>query len=225
MPKQLNELNREPCIPKDKFDFGTDGIPKPLIVPNRLKSLPKPDFRDNKYEPKWNSIALFFNLEPADQPGDYSQTTVQDAKDWLDEGSDKASPTISEFMAQYWGTLSYGKLSFGLNTPRDNNGDPIIPTVSKSGVGSGDMWALINLCLDANPEAIWKAAGSLKKDGKRWIPSVVLVHKYGKSEYADYGGYDRTINGETYRIGDRTHQTYDIPDWKKEGMSKKKLDI
>jgi hypothetical protein len=217
MPNQMNKLDRVPCITKNEFDFEFHGMPKAFIVPDRLKSLPKPDFRNNKYEPKWNSIALFFNLEPDDQPGDYSQTSVQDAKEWLDEGNNPASPTISEFMAQYWGTISDGKLSFGLNTPRDNNGDPIIPTVSKSDVGSGDMWALINLCLDANPEAIWKAAGSLKKDGKRWIPSVVLVHKYGKNEYANYGGYDRKIDGEMYRIGDRTHQTYKFPDWKKEG--------
>jgi hypothetical protein len=160
-----------------------------------------------------NSVALFFNLSTATPPT-YVNTTVQDARNWLDEGVDPASPTISEFVRGYWSTLSYGHLSLGVDTPRDAAGVPLVPTVAAPGGNADDWGGLINACLDANPEAVWRAGGSLTvTDGGRefrYVPSVVLVQHYWVHATAGFGGWDRTVGGVDYRIGDVTHMPYDL---------------
>lgn len=156
----------------------------------------------------WNSVALFFNLTAAGRPADYQDTTAEDARNWLDEGVSPASPTISEFMCNYWRTLSYGRLAFELDTPRAADRTPLIPTVAAPGGNVQDWGGLINACLDANAEAVWRAAGSLTRDGKRWIPSIVLVQNYWVHASAGFGGYERTVGGVAYLIGDVTHMSY-----------------
>ncbi|HEV2733813.1 MAG TPA: hypothetical protein VGV85_03205, partial [Longimicrobiaceae bacterium] len=156
----------------------------------------------------WNSVALFYNLTAANRPADYRDTTAQDARNWLDEGVSPARPTISEFMRGYWGTLSYGRLVPGMNTPRAATGVPLVPTVAAPGGNAQDWGGLIVACIDANAEAVWRAAGSLTRDGKRWIPSVVLVQRYGTHASANFGGFERVVGGQRYLIGDITHITY-----------------
>lgn len=201
-----------PCI--DLENSGGDYTP--LLDPTRVpterreffEELPQPQSGSLENGDEWNSIALFFNLPSSNQPNSYTETTEAAAKKWLEEGEDPMSPTISEFMKNYWKTLSYGKFAFGIDTPRGDDGNPLIPTITAQNVSPGSWGQLVNRCIDANPEAIWKAAGELKKDDKRWIPSVVLVQNYNVQASANFGGYDRTVDGTTYRIGDRTHIEY-----------------
>jgi hypothetical protein len=171
-----------------------------------LKDLPKPILDGPKTMPKWNSVALFFNLTDARKPSGYANTTVQDASNWLDEGIDPCKPAISEFLTNYWSSLSLGKLAFGINTPKKSN-LPVITTLSSP---SDDWSALINEYLDLEAELIWKAAGGLMRGTKRWIPSLVLVQKYPTHASAYFGGYDRTVGGIVYEIGDTTHIQYDL---------------
>jgi hypothetical protein len=69
---------------------------------------------------------------------------------------------------------------------------------------------VINRWLAYDAEAAWRAAGGLTKNGTRWIPSVVLVQNYNVVASANYGGFTRTVDGETYRVGDRTHIEYGL---------------
>jgi hypothetical protein len=157
----------------------------------------------------WNSVALFFNLVDSQRPVGYVNTTVQDALNWLDEGVNPCNPTISEFMTNYWSSLSLGKLAFGINTPRQSSAltMPIIKTLSSQ----ADDWpSLINEYLDLEAESIWKAAGKLMRGNKRWIPSLVLVENYPSNASAFFGGYDRNVGGIVYEIGDTTHIQYDL---------------
>ena len=79
-----------------------------------------------------------------------------------------------------------------------------------------DWGGLINACLDANHEAIWRAAGSLLLEGRRYIPSVVLVHRFRNGATAS-GGWRRayTVGGRTieYEIGRSTHVSYADTPW------------
>jgi len=176
---------------------------------------PPTKLANGNYKPNWNSVALFFNLVATSLPPDYKKTTVKDARYWLDEVEDgfltRANPTISEFMVNYWSTLSYGRFGFGVNTPRDTSGAPLIPNIVGSTDNSED--SVVNLvfaCLDANAEAIWRAAGSLTREGRRFIPSIVLVHNYYSQAWATLWGYTRNISGQTYDIGRVTHVSYDL---------------
>jgi hypothetical protein len=207
---------RPPCI-EGEGDTGPVLGPTGNLTERRriFETLPQPlpsDAEDGSVTADWNSVALFFNLPRGNRPGDYSTTTTADAKAWLDEGGDPSSPTVSEFMTDYWGTLSYGELAFGVDTPRDEHGDPLVPTIS--GVSSGNWQQLIKDCLDANAAAIWEAAGGLyvdgDEDGKPWIPSVVLVQNYSVTASAGFSGFDHTVGGTTYRVGDQTHVTFDL---------------
>ena len=116
----------------------------------------------------------------------------------------------SEFMTNYWAKLSYGQFGFGLNTPRDTSNNPIIPTISQPS-NENNWYDPINACVDANAEAIWRAAGSLMTDNnrKRWIPSVVLVQNYSVQAQAVFIGSTRTVAGQEYVIGDNCHIGYD----------------
>lgn len=194
----VHELPDLRLPPRHAVDFPL--MPRPIPVSDPDTDLPT-------YTAQWNSVALFFNLDmPAsDRPGDYVATTVNTAKTFLDEGSGALSPGISESLTQYWGALSNGAFAFGLNTPRDGSGNPLIPSIAPP---DGDVQAweeLIKRCVRANASAIWQAAGGLMKSGKRWIPSLVLVQNYWTHASARFGGYDLDVSGTTYTIGDVTH--------------------
>ena len=65
--------------------------------------------------------------------------------------------------------------------------------------------ALSYRALDQQAGAIWKAAGSLTLDGKRWIPSVVLVENYDVGATAAFDSFERTararpVQSSTARI-------------------------
>lgn len=158
----------------------------------------------------WNSVALFFNFEENGLPDGYQETTPQDALNLLDEGDSPADPTLSEWMGNYWRTLSYGNLFFGIDTPRDEEGSPLIPRIEIADGDPMDWVALINACITANVGAIWRAAGSLTINGRRWIPSVFLVQRYWAQASAFFYGYVLEVEGVEYFIGDITHIVYDL---------------
>ncbi len=170
---------------------------------------------DTLDDPEWNSVALFFNLPIGHRPSDYLHTTVGDALEFLDQGSNPAEISISEFISNYWKTISLNHIRCGgVETPREaSSNTPIVFSVAVGGAWGGDCYdwgGIINACLDTNPEAIWNAAGHLMKDGKRWIPSIFLVQHYGVGASAGFGGYERTISGNIYLIGDTTHIPYNL---------------
>lgn len=194
---ELPDLRRPP---RGAFEFPL--MPRPIPSP-----APRPSADLPSYAPQWNSVALFFNLDmpAADRPDDYAATTVATARTFLDEGPGALSPGISESLTQYWGALSNGAFAFGLNTPRDGAGKPLIPDIAPPG-GDVQAWEeLIRRCVKANAQAIWQAAGGLMKNGKRWIPSLVLVQNYWTHASARFGGYDIDVSGTTYTVGDVTH--------------------
>ncbi len=163
--------------------------------------------RGHRPDPDWNCVALFCNLVAARRPDDYANTTAHDAREWLDEGPNPASPPISHFVQDYWRSVSYGQLNLGVDTPRDASGNPLVPTVDAD---PQDWGALIRLCIDANAEAVWRAAGSRMRDGRRWIPSVVLVQRYWTHATAGFGGWRQTVGGIEYEVGDATHLSYEL---------------
>lgn len=177
---------------------------KRIRLNNRL---PRAKVVAGKCVPQWNSVALFFNLdlEGAAPPKGYKTTTVQTAKNMLDEGTNPVSTGISEFTCNYWKTVSRGNLAFGVNTPRDSQGDPVVPTLSMPSKGANAWGTLIKAAMDANAVRIWQASGSLMLDGKRWVPSVVLMQNYDVGASAAFGSFEHKVAGVTYVIGDRTH--------------------
>ena len=189
------------------FNRPSPNFKKPKNRIRLNKRLPRPTFAKNVCVPKWNSVALFFNLnmKGAANPKGYTNTSAQFAKNMLDEGTDPAMPGISDFLCNYWNTVSHGNLAFGLDTPRDTAGNPLVPTMNVPSGGAYDWTALIKAAFDANAVKIWQAAGSLTLDGKRWVPSVVLFQNYDVGATAAYGSIEHTVGGNTYAIGDRTH--------------------
>jgi M6 family metalloprotease-like protein len=182
--------------------------------PWRLLPHPYYDKGTGRYYPNWHSVLLFFNMNfssPSNRFTGYNDTSPDDARVMLDEIDPRGNPPSSEFMTNYWATLSGGQFGFGLNTPRDASNNPIIPTISQPS-NQGNWYEPINACIDANAEAIWRAAGSLMTDNnrKRWIPSVVLVQNYEVHASAVYRGSIRTVAGQEYVIGDNTHIRYDL---------------
>ena len=210
--------NADPYRPHARPDLFYDepilAFPSERIL-DILKHLPPPVIKAGECTPQWNSVALFFNLvmEPADLPVGYAETTVNDAREWLDEGTSPMSPGISEFLCRYWSTLSRGNLAFGINTPRGQLGDPLIPSFAPPGGNAKDWTGIIKRCIDQNPDAIWQASGSLTKSGKRWIPSVVLVQNYNVHATAHFGAIEHATGGQTYIIGDRTHLQFGLTEW------------
>lgn len=156
---------------------------------------------------RWNAVALFFNLPAARQPAGYRPTSIQDASNWLDEGVDPASPTISEFFESYWSTVSLGRVSFGVDTPRSSSGDPLVPTLDGD---PADWGALINRFLELHAVRVWHAAGRRVRDRKRLIPSIVLVQRYETHASAGFGGFERNMGGAVYAVGDVTHVGYSL---------------
>lgn len=198
----------EPCI--------HDLPPVAEISKQRLSimaALPKPRGATPACNPAWNSVALFFNFSDGTSPAGYANTTVANAREFLDEGANPCSPGISEFVCRYWSTVSYGHLALGLNTPRAANGDPLIPSVTVPAGGANDWGALIRKCIEANPNAVWQAAGGLMQGTKRWIPSVALIQNYNVHASAGYSGFEMTTGGHTYLIGDNTHIRFGLTKW------------
>ncbi len=202
-----------PLPNKKKTSLGSFAQDRPYFYDVREK-LPRPEIfvELNKCTPMWNSVALFFNLNDSSGTTDYKNTTVEDAANWLDEGVDPAVPGISEFMCRYWHTVSYGNFAFGINTPRSEDAsgklNPMIPSLTTS--NPDDWTGLIKKHLDQTAEQSWEAAGSLLFDGKRWIPSVVLIQNYKVVASAHFGSIEHTVGGHTYHVGDRTHINYSI---------------
>ena len=222
VPSRLRDP-RDPLAPHFEPDFEPPpGIERDQFVfdlrpTDHLRDFPVPVPFDTTpaCTPQWNSIALFYNLDiPAtDRPSDYTTTSVDNARDFLDEGANPLAPTISESLCRYWGTLSYGNFAFGLDTPRDGSGNPLIPTITPAGNDAQAWEDMIRKCLDEIAAEAWAASGSLVKDGKRWIPSVVLVQKYWTHASARFGSYEQIVDGETYLIGDRTHIRWGLDQW------------
>jgi hypothetical protein len=159
----------------------------------------------------WNSVLLFHNLAASvGLPNDYVATAAADAREFLDEGANPAQPTtIGEFMRRYWCALSYGRLAFKIDTPRDDERAPIVPTLTPAG-GAGAWEEMIQLFVTAHGERIWRAAGSPLLDGRRWIPSVVLVQRYLVGLSARFGPATIVSGGVEYVVGDRHHMHYNL---------------
>ncbi len=207
----------EPYVRHLEPDFPIDEVSAkhPLNVLHGL--LPKPLMHDGPdghvhCVPQWNSVALFYNLADS-HPNDYQSTDVTDVLAWFDEGGETLNPGISEFLCNYWNTLTLGNLAFGINTPRNSEATPLIPTVDAPDGNPQDWGGLIRRCLEANHEAVWQAAGGLIHDGKRWVPSIVLVQHYWTHASAGFGGFEHTVDGNTYLIGDVTHIAYSLDTW------------
>jgi len=113
--------------PTDRLAF-LESLPLPGDPPGDLGSGTVVPL-SGSLDPSWYSIALFFNLPSGNRPGGYSQTSPGDADAWLNEKESPSSVDVSEFMGKYYQTLSYGNLAFGIETPRDDAGDPLVPTL------------------------------------------------------------------------------------------------
>ncbi len=174
--------------------------PSPVPVP--------PEPRGLRPVPDWYSVALFFNLRASARPADYTATSPDDASAWLDEGPEPATPPVSHFVQDYWRAVSYGHLNLGVAVARDAMGQPLVPELPTT-----DPQDFVRLAMDAlaaNPEAVWRAAGSLVRDGKRWVPSLIVVQNYDTGASAYFSGWEQTIGGTTYLVGDVTHLRYGL---------------
>lgn len=173
--------------------------------------LPRPSYNHatNHYSPKWNSVALFFNLDDPVKPPDYTATAAIDVRNWLDEGSSRGDPSISDFVANYWGNLSYGQFSCGIKAPYES-GEPIIPDIKAPSNNPEEWQEIIKACIEKNAVAIWQTSGGLEKDDRRWIPSVILVQRYGDGACARPEPMVLKVDSQEYEIGDCLHIRYDL---------------
>jgi M6 family metalloprotease-like protein len=176
----------------------------------RMSELPAPTLNNGIVEPGWNSVALFFNLDGSLQPTSYQHTTVDHVLDWIDEGPDACSPDISRFISSYWYLMSKGQFACGMDVARDG-GAPIVAEVElEDGKDSGSWPDIIKAIVAQHAHAIWDAAGNREVEGKRWIPSVVLIQHYDALATAWFGGWEQAVGGKTYLIGDATHVPYKL---------------
>lgn len=192
-------------------------LPLPPLFPSPMPFPPRLPFQDPfpiPRTPQWNSVALFYNLADEDEinrPSDYGNTTVQDVRNWMDEGIDPSNPNIKDFTYDYWNTLSYGNLRFSIDVVRNGSGVPIVPTISPSLHRADNYPNIAEAIIRNNPEGVWVAGGRVMLDGKRFIPSVVLVHKYWGHAWAWYGAWlDFNSGGHDYIVGDFTHIVLDL---------------
>ncbi len=196
------------------YDGPISARARPIEQIETWTRLPPPPGVDGKCNPSWNSVALFYNLpEGTSKPNGYEHSTIAFARTALDEGPDAIEPGVSDFLCNYWRTVSDGKLAFGLDTPRDANGDPIITELPVSWGGSGKWATWVKPLFDANAEASWKAAGSLMLDGKRWVPHIVLMNNFGDGGQAPYAGFERTVAGVDYVVGEQMSIGVPIEPW------------
>ena len=181
------------------------------------------------YSSNWNSVALFFNLPASSppsftRPGGYVDTSVTDVKKWLSVGD----PSVSHFLVNYWGRLTYGQFGFGIDTPRNDSGEPIIPTIEAPPKWDDptkkdplDWGGLIRQWLKKDSsylQKIWNAAGNLKEKDKRLIPSIVLVNNYAYSAHAVAGnGFNQDVNAD-YVIGHVLHIPFTLSSAAYSGM-------
>jgi hypothetical protein len=161
---------------------------------------------------QWNSVALFYNLSrSANTPSGYSPTTPQEVKNWMDEGEGPSRPDIRTFTYEYWRAVSQGHLAMSIQVPRDSNGEPVIPLISPTQADQSNVVLLAQMAIQANPEGVWWASGQVLRDQKRYIPSVVLVHKESQSAWAWFSwNWEFTVGGQTYVVGDFTHIDFDL---------------
>ena len=185
-------------------------------------------------EPQWDAVALFFNvnLPPQDMPAGYATTTASEVSEWLDEGPNPFSPSLSEFTCNYWSALTYGELGFGVDTPRDTNGDPLLLTLADESL-LDRRESLAAELFEQAPEAIWQAAGSFYRNDAgdpctpggsttcyRYVPSVAVFANYS------YGG-SASINwnhvmeegGHSYKIGEVYALRHDMTTFTPAGAS------
>ncbi len=183
--------------------------------------LPKPTENNGVYTPNWNTIALFFNLPSAQQPANYMSATDTTTRQWM-FSNQPGFETLSSFVSQYWAQLSYGNFAMGVDYLRNPDGSAFIPDINladaEGSLADPDLgWALlIDRYLEANAEAVWKAAdpngnGLITEDGKRWIPSVVLVQPYEVGAFANGRVGNKTYGGVDYYLGDRCRLSYFTP--------------
>lgn len=161
-------------------------------------------------DPEWNSIAFFYNFPDDIRPPGYVRTTSRAALNFLDEGTDPVTPPVSEFIHNYWKTLTYGSLSLGLETPKDAWGNPLVPTLRPASGNAYDFAEIITAYLERHAEAVWEAAGAKTQAGVRWIPSIMLVPNYDTGGRAGFRGSRQTINGREYLIGDTARVRYSL---------------
>lgn len=168
---------------------------------------------------QWNSVFLFFNLPSSIRPSGYSNTGPQDVLNFLDLGLNPAPIKISDFMCNYWDTLSYGQLRFGIDTPKNSSGNVIIPTLTPKDNDHMDWGDIIDQYLDSYAVEVWVAAGRKTKSKyrfaphirTRWIPSIVLVQNYHHvNQSGGFSGYNRRVDGIEYIIGDVIHIEYNL---------------
>ncbi len=156
-----------------------------------------------------NVVALFVNLDASDQPAGYRDTSFADALEMMDEGSDPADQRLTDFIRGYWSALSYGKLDYGVETPRDGQGRPLVPRVEAPG-GATDWGGIIDRLMQQYSEEIWQAAGSRMKDGRRFIPCLALVQNYPTGASATTWPWMRNYGGHDYEIYGLTHIRYSL---------------
>jgi hypothetical protein len=206
-------LVRDPTNPSERHLLSdVEGVPVDFLINEDFRRRLIDFYRDVPDKRAVNSVALFFNLSGSPLPAGYASTVEKHVLDWLDEGSSPATVPLSDFIWNYWNTVSYERWALGVDVPRNEDGTPLIPTVAVPPSGADDWGALINACISANPEAVWKAGGSRERDGKRWIASVVLVQHYDTHASATFDGWSVTVGDVEYVIADVTHIGYNL-DW------------
>ncbi len=170
-----------------------------------MNRLPRPRMtRSGQCQAQWASVLVFFNM-PADavaKASGYKPTTVADAKVMLDEGLGAMSPGVSEYTCRHWHQLSQGAFAFSVNTVRKKNGDPKVLTLDVAPDKVGKWSHIVRVAVDAAAEDMWKAAGKHMLDGKRWIPSVMLVQNWNVGANAHFAPFERSVGGKTYVVGD-----------------------
>ncbi len=204
-------LLRDTANPLDRHLLSdVEGSPVEIIVNDERRRRLIDFYRDLPDKRAVNSVALFFNLTGGPLPDGYVPTVTQDVVEWLDEGNLPATIPLSDFVWNYWNTVSYGHWALGVTVPRGPDGTPLIPTIPMPPNGADDWGALIRACVEANADAVWQAGGALMRDGKRWIASVVLVQHYGAHASAAFDGWSVTAGGVEYVLGDVTHIDYNL---------------
>ena len=174
-----------------------------------MSQLPAPTMDQGEIVPGWNAVALFFNLAAADQPASYAHTTADHVRDWIDDDGTPCATGISRFIAGYWYLLSKGQFACGMAVPRDGEAPVVADVALDDGQDAASWTAIIRAIVTQHAEAVWDAALRPTVDGKRWIPSVVLVQHYSTQATAHFSGWEQTVAGHTYLIGDVTHVPYD----------------
>ena len=172
-----------------------------------IDELPAPSTTNGTLVTGWNSVPLFFNLpEVSQRRNNYKDITEQVIKEYL--FLDGLGPeTTSDFIANYWNSISHGNFSFGIKHATNADGTPVIPDLDFNETAvplDPDDWnGIVMLHLSKSGEEVWKAAGELTApNGRRWIPSVFLVDTNRNDAFANGGHRNFTLNEIDYVVGD-----------------------